>query len=136
MKLMGDDSGPPLTEAAVRRLSKSQSYDRGESYYEQEVALDVIRRGETLRADVEGSQYEPYTVTIEFDDAGIADTDCSCPHDHGGICKHRVAVLLTYVRDSGEVSHRPPISDFGFLRVLPVREQPLQTLLAFRPIVE
>nr|WP_244531450.1 SWIM zinc finger family protein [Halogranum amylolyticum] len=71
----------------------------------------MIRRGETVRADVNGSQYQPYTVTIEFDDVGVAGTDCSCPYDHGGICKHRVAVLLTCIRDSESVRDRPPISE-------------------------
>ena len=35
----------------------------------------------------------------------------SCPYDHGGICKHRVAVLLTCIRDSESVREQPPISE-------------------------
>lgn len=70
-----------------------------------------MRRGDRLRADVEGSQYQPYSVTIEFDEAGITNTDCSCPYDHGGICKHRVAVLLTYIREPDRITHEQPISE-------------------------
>lgn len=102
---------PTLTEATVRELSRSKSYERGQSYYERGAVGDVVRRGETVRADVEGSQYQPYTVTIDFDEAGVARTDCSCPYDHGGICKHRVAVLLTCLRDPECVRTRPPISE-------------------------
>ncbi|MFB6233987.1 MAG: SWIM zinc finger domain-containing protein [Halopenitus sp.] len=100
-----------LTEATVRRLARTQSYDRGEDYYEQGAVLDIAKRGETLRAEVEGSQYEPYQVTVELGDSGVVDTECSCPYDHGGICKHRVAVLLTYLRDPEAVTTHPPVSE-------------------------
>lgn len=51
-------------EAAIRRLARPQSFERGENYYEEDRGVDVIRREETLRAEVEGSQYEPYQVRI------------------------------------------------------------------------
>lgn len=108
---MAEEFCPEITEAAVRRLSRTKSFDRGESYYQRGAVLDVVRRGDTLRANVEGSQYEPYQITVEFDETGIVQTACSCPYDHGGICKHRVAVLLTYIRDTDEIDHRPPLSD-------------------------
>ncbi|QIO24186.1 SWIM zinc finger domain-containing protein [Haloarcula sp. JP-L23] len=102
---------PTITEAAIRDLARSQSYDRGEKYYEQGAVREVTRRGNRLEAAVEGSQYEPYQIQVELDETGVVDTMCSCPYDHGGICKHRVAVLLTYSRDPDEVSQRPPISE-------------------------
>lgn len=102
---------PTITEAAIRNLARSQSYDRGEEYYEQGAVREVTRRDNLLRAAVEGSQYEPYQVKIEFDETGVVDTSCSCPYDHGGICKHRVAVLLTYIRDPDEISQRSPVSE-------------------------
>jgi uncharacterized Zn finger protein len=108
---MDDEREPRLTETTVRELARQQSYDRGQSYYERGAVGDVVRRENTLRAAVEGSQYQPYTVTIEFDDAGVVDTACSCPYDHGGICKHRVARLLTYIRDPDRISHERPIAE-------------------------
>jgi len=103
---------PNLTEAAVRRLASAQSYERGEEYYYYSGAvLDVALRGSTLQAEVEGSQYEPYQVTVELDEAGIVSTYCSCPYDWGGICKHIVAVLLTYIRNPDRVRERPPLSE-------------------------
>jgi uncharacterized Zn finger protein len=88
---------PTITEAAVRELARPQSYDRGENYYDEGAVVEVVWRGETLRGTVEGSQYEPYQVRIELDETGVVATACSCPYDHGGICKHRVATLLTSV---------------------------------------
>lgn len=108
---MSSRQWPSLTEATIRELARSKSYERGQSYYERGAVSDVVRRGEIVQADVEGSQYQPYTVTLEFDDTGIARTDCSCPYDHGGICKHRVAVLLTCVRDADRIHERPPMSE-------------------------
>ena len=108
---MGAERGPTLTEATVRELARTQSYERGATYYDSGAVGEVVLRGGTIRADVEGSQFRPYTVTVEFDDSGIARTDCSCPYDHGGICKHRVAVLLTYVRDPDRVSHEQRIPE-------------------------
>ena len=102
---------PTLTEAAVRELARPQSYDRGENYYDEGAVVEIIQRGETLRAAVQGSQYEPYQARIELDETGVVDTACSCPYDYGGICKHRVAVLLTYVRDPGQIDQRPPVSE-------------------------
>lgn len=108
---MSDGGWPTLTEATVRELAKSKSYRRGQSYYEQGAVGDVVRRGRTVWADVEGSQYQPYTVTLGFDDTGVSRTDCTCPYDHGGICKHRVAVLLTCLREPESVRTRPPMSE-------------------------
>lgn len=102
---------PDLTEAAIRRLARPQSFERGEDYYERGAVLEITRRGELLRATVEGSQYEPYHVQIEVDGTGVVETACSCPYDHGGICKHRVAVLLTYIREPDDIDQRSPVSE-------------------------
>ena len=122
---MSDVQWPTLTEATVRELARSKSYQRGQSYYERGAVSNVVQRGETVRADVEGSQYQPYTVTLTFDDAGVAQTDCSCPYDYGGICKHRVAVLLTCLRDPDCIREKPPLSEL----VAAVDEDTLQELV-------
>ena len=106
---MGRD--PDLTEAAVRSLARPESFKRGENYYNENAVIGIHRRGQILQADVEGSQYEPYRVRIELDETGLLETGCSCPYDHGGICKHRVVVLLTYIRDPETVVQRPPVTE-------------------------
>jgi uncharacterized Zn finger protein len=102
---------PALTEAAVRELARPQSYDRGENYYDEGAVREIVRRGDAIRAEVAGSQYEPYQVHIELERTGVIDTKCSCPYDYGGICKHRVAVLLTCIRDPDEIDQRPPVAE-------------------------
>jgi uncharacterized Zn finger protein len=132
---MSEGEWAPLTEATIRELARSNSYQRGQSYYEQEAVSDVVRRGDRVRADVEGSQYQPYTITINFDDIGVAHTDCSCPYDHGGICKHRVAVLLTCLRDPERVRAQPLLSDLLADADRETLEELLVELAAERPDV-
>ncbi|MGM0531243.1 MAG: SNF2-related protein [Bacteroidota bacterium] len=48
----------------------------------------------TLQANMLSSNYnEEYVVEIGFSGKNNLQTSCSCPYDHGGICKHTVAVL-------------------------------------------
>jgi uncharacterized Zn finger protein len=63
---MSDQEWPALTDATIRELARSKSYQRGQSYYEQGAVSDVVRRGELVRAEVEGSRAQTYTITIEF----------------------------------------------------------------------
>jgi uncharacterized Zn finger protein len=111
---MVKDNLPRLTEAQVRKLASTQSFERGNSYYRSGAILEPVRQGMTLRAQCEGSEDEPYEVSATLAQHGIADVSCTCPYDWGGACKHLIAVLLTYV-------HEPQA-----FRVIP----PLETLLA------
>jgi uncharacterized Zn finger protein len=90
---------PKLTEAQVKSLASAQSFQRGQSYYHDEAITNPVRQGMELRAECEGSDYEPYEVSATLNKNGVAETDCTCPYDYGGICKHIVALLLTYVHE-------------------------------------
>jgi uncharacterized Zn finger protein len=100
-----------LTESSVRQLASAQSFERGEGYRASGAVLEPQRRGNTLTARVRGSDYEPYRVTITLGPAGIANTRCNCPYDWGGICKHIVATLLTWVREPDSFRILAPIDD-------------------------
>ena len=98
---------PLLTEAVIRGLASPESFSRGEEYYRSGQVREIERRGAVLHAEVTGSSYQPYQVTVELDASGIVAAGCSCPYDWGGYCKHIVATLLTYVRKQGAVVQRP-----------------------------
>ena len=98
---------PNLTEATIRSLASAQSFGRGQDYLLAGAVLRIERRGEFLLAEVEGSSYEPYQVTVKLDAGGILEAYCTCPYDWGGYCKHIVAVLLTYIRRPERVRERP-----------------------------
>ncbi|MFO7640607.1 MAG: SWIM zinc finger family protein, partial [Candidatus Competibacteraceae bacterium] len=85
---------PHLNETTLRRQATAKSFERGEDYYQCGAVGRPQRRGNTLQAEVEGSEVEPYVVCLTFDDSGVTDADCSCPYDYGGWCKHIVATAL------------------------------------------
>ncbi|MEM7344454.1 MAG: SWIM zinc finger family protein [Chloroflexota bacterium] len=98
-----------LTELAIRNLASSRSFERGDAYYQTGAVLSIQKRGDTLFAEVEGNEAEPYEVTINLGDA--VEADCSCPYDWGGYCKHVIAVLLTYIREHHRIDEQPSVND-------------------------
>ena len=104
-------STPKLTAALIRNLASSQAFSRGEEYYKAGAVSDLMRRGNSLRAQVEGSRYEPYQVTVDIDTGGVIGARCTCPYEFGGYCKHVVAVLLAYVRQPDRVVERGSVDD-------------------------
>jgi uncharacterized Zn finger protein len=98
-----------LTEVMIRQIATDESFQRGRSYHDEGAVLRLVRRGDQIAAEVQGSQYEPYRVSITLGPAGIVDTACSCPYDWGSACKHVVAALLTLLHQPERVDERPPI---------------------------
>ena len=106
-------ASPNLTEAMVRQHA-ADSFSRGQEYYRQGAVVSLVRRGDTLDAEVEGSAPMPYRVVVTFDAVGVAAATCSCPYTsggYGGWCKHIVAALLTYINRPEQVEERPPLAD-------------------------
>ncbi|ESX62671.1 MULTISPECIES: SWIM zinc finger family protein [unclassified Mesorhizobium] len=108
---------PPFGEDTIRALATEESFARGKSYFRSGAVSELVRRGDVLTAQVEGSEFAPYVVSVRLRDGGVADTRgvietrCSCPYDWGGACKHVVAVLLKFVAKPGEVVERLPLAD-------------------------
>jgi uncharacterized Zn finger protein len=98
-----------IGETTIRQHASEESFRRGESYYTGGAVGSVVRRGDTLIAEVWGSQPEPYRVAVRLDSAGVVDAGCDCPYDWGGWCKHIVAVLLFAIRKPEQVPVRPSI---------------------------
>src|SRR5438105_4125023 len=108
---MAKEKLPRLTEAQVRALANDKSFERGKSYYRDGAVSETTRQGMELRGECAGSEVEPYEISVTLAARGIADTSCTCPYEYGGICKHTVALLLTYV-------HQPQ----AFRLIAPVEE--------------
>ncbi|MFO7633750.1 MAG: SWIM zinc finger family protein [Caldilinea sp.] len=97
-----------FTEADIRTGASSQSFSRGMSYYRDDAVLALIRRDNVITAEVAGSEYEPYEITITLDETGgIRSAACTCPYTFGGYCKHIVATLLAILNDPEAIETQP-----------------------------
>lgn len=100
-----------ITEDLIREHASFESFHRGEDYYRQGAVLSLIRRGDTLQAEVAGSDFAPYDVRVSFDEAGVTHAACSCPYEWGGWCKHIVAALLAGVHEPETVRDLPALEE-------------------------
>src|SRR5689334_17919049 len=100
---------PTLTEAQLRAITSPESLRRGREYYQRGAVESLARRGNRLEAEVQGSDYEPYQVTVTLGPTGVVAEGCTCPYDWGGACKHVVAALLAYLNEPEAVEDRPPL---------------------------
>ena len=70
---------------------------KGINYFAQGVVTNLQQESETWRADVEGTH--PYRVSINIHNGEVTDWNCTCPYDHGPVCKHVVAVMYTMLEE-------------------------------------
>jgi uncharacterized Zn finger protein len=95
---------PGLSEAVVRSQTTKQSFARGREYFERGAVLSLTRRGRAIKGEVEGNEYTPYQVRIEFDAGGVTGVTCTCAYAWRGWCKHVVAVALACVYAEPELA--------------------------------
>lgn len=72
-----------FTEAKIRGMATDQSFERGYRYYRSDAVFDVVERGNVVTAKVEGSDYDPYRVQVQFSHTGFESLICTCPYDWG-----------------------------------------------------
>jgi len=75
----------------IQSRSTDAVFERGVNYHDEGRIQQLDRFDNLVTASVSGSKL--YDVTIEFGGRNI-DTQCTCPYDDSGDCKHVVAVLL------------------------------------------
>ena len=102
---------PDITEADIARQTTDKVFQRGVDYYEDGAVLSVVRRGGLIQAEVEGSEDEPYLISVTVGPKGVTAAECTCPYgqEWGGWCKHIVATLLFCLNNAGEVEERPAL---------------------------
>jgi len=69
---------------------------------------DLVQRGNTIHAEVEGSEVAPYCVSLQFDSGGTTGA-LYLSYDYEGWCKHIVATALTWVRQTDRIELRPTL---------------------------
>ena len=99
---------PEITEDIINGLASGASLTKGYSYFHSGAVVKLWIEDGVYKAHVEGS--ELYTVTISGKKGSIQ-TDCTCPYDWGGVCKHVVAAMLAIVYDKKINEHKKEIGD-------------------------
>jgi hypothetical protein len=82
-----------ITKEWLKQAALAKSFSKGEEYYDD--VDDVVKIGNSYTATVYGS--EEYEVMITDIEHQSPLAECDCPYDHGGICKHIVAVALNII---------------------------------------
>ena len=116
---------PALSEVTIWHHAIAQSFERGQEYYRSGSAYSLVQRGNSLSAQVEGSEVDPYRVNIQFDIGGITSVTCTCPYDYEGWCKHIVATLLTCLHQPDQIDQRPDLAKL----LAPLNREQLQTIV-------
>ena len=86
---------PQITLDQIQERCTEQSFTRGVDYFYADAISNPVFHDYTLSATCEGTDIDPYHVTVELMPTGIDAAHCSCLYDWGGDCKHIVALLLT-----------------------------------------
>ena len=94
---------PQFTPDQIQQRCTEQSFTRGLEYFHAGAIGNPTLHGYTLSGICEGTDMDPYRVTVELMPTGVAAAACSCPYDWEGDCKHIVALLLTYLEEPEEI---------------------------------
>ncbi|MEW6417542.1 MAG: SWIM zinc finger family protein [Nitrospirota bacterium] len=103
---------PEITEDIINSLASGASLSKGYSYFHGGAVVKLWIESGTYKAHVDGS--ERYTVTVSEKKSRIQ-TDCTCPYDWGGACKHIVAAMLAIVHDKKIKKHKKETEDIKTL---------------------
>ena len=75
---------PDNTEAEIAKNTTDKVYRRGVDYYEQGSVLSVVRRGDLIQAEVEGSEDEPYLISVTVGPEGVRRPTAPAPTARSG----------------------------------------------------
>ncbi len=124
-----------LTRRLIERLASDRSLQRGENYFAGGRVKALVKRGDTLRAKVTGTEeYEVRLTAV----GGRLEFECSCPVGmDGNFCKHCVAVSLAWLdsqkpggrgQAGSETDRAMPVVNLGDLRPW-LLKQSMETLV-------
>ncbi|MEM7735555.1 MAG: SWIM zinc finger family protein [Deinococcota bacterium] len=125
----------PLNLQYIRNLFGSTIFERGQTYFKTGRVSKLSLAGTKLTASVQGSDIQPYNVTITLRDEGSASkvdrASCTCPYERefGGYCKHIAAVLLKYHHEGVE-EDSSNLADDLLKVLLELPQQDLRTVLS------
>ena len=100
---------PRFDDRAIRTISTSHSYSRGQEYFESGTVSHLVLEDGVYRAEVHGRHR--YSIRIWDGKRGLQ-TSCTCKHSSDHVCRHVVAAMLRVLRKQGSRGDR---RDFAWL---------------------
>ncbi len=98
-----------LTLARLQSMTDTRTFVRGRAYYLNGAVGLVNESADKLDAEVHGTQR--YHVRLSRDPDGTLAFQCDCPVGNDGIlCKHVVAVALSWLEDGGDKTSRQTVN--------------------------
>jgi uncharacterized Zn finger protein len=102
---------PTYSDTAIHAHTSADSFQRGREYHRRGAVASLVQRGPLLKADVWGTDVDPYRVQVTFAADGPAGATCTCPYDWGGWCKHIAAALLAARDQPDQIEERHPLPE-------------------------
>ncbi|WP_036487445.1 SWIM zinc finger domain-containing protein [Myxosarcina sp. GI1] len=97
---------PQLNQEMIRRHSSQSCWQKGQAYYQNGCVRSVVRRGQSITAEVEGNELRPHRVNIGLGKDEVNTACCSCSSDFEGWCQHIVATLLVCLHQPEAIEQR------------------------------
>jgi uncharacterized Zn finger protein len=116
--------GFAYSEVDIRSHCTDKVFARGEEYFADGLVTRLLLRGDSLVAEVEGSD-EPYQLSVGFVNGAPSGASCSYPYEWEGWCKHIVAALLLFLEDPDCAEREKPLQEV----LKPLSHKQLQTLV-------
>jgi len=102
-------------------LANPASFQKGETYFEDGAVSKVWREGEVYKAFVAGTRQ--YNVSISIKTEDDVQTECDCPYEGSGICKHVVATIFA-------LANNPELAVINIQNKSEKQEQMVKKMLA------
>ena len=98
-----------VSEDTLKSLSTPTSFSRGDELYQDGAIFDTSRQSNVLRGKCRGSSAPYYEIVVRLDEGGIQEAYCSCPYSFGGLCKHIIALMLTFIHSPDEFAEQKSV---------------------------
>ena len=72
---------PKITESMIRAGAEPESFRRGEEYYRDGAISNAAIQGILLSGECAGTYAPYYRIKVELDEAGIAESSCTCLYE-------------------------------------------------------
>lgn len=100
-----------VSKDTLKSLSTPTSFSRGDELYQDGAIFDTSRQSNVLRGKCRGSSAPYYEIVVRLDEGGIQEAYCSCPYSFGGLCKHIIALMLTFIHSPDEFAEQKSIKE-------------------------